>query len=461
MAVKLSEHFTVKKLLTAVYPTVLMMVFTSIYGIVDGIFISNSVGTTAFAGVNLIMPILMITGSIGFMLGAGGSALVANTLGEGDKERANKIFTMIVLFTVILSIIFTVGTYFLIEPIAIWLGGEKASPEMIRVAVKYGKILTLFQGAFMLQNVFQSLFVVAEKAMFGFIVIAIAGCANMALDALFIVVFGWGVTGAAVATGISQVIGGFIPVIYFLSKNSSTIQFAKTKLEFKVLLKSAINGSSELLSNIAMSVVSILFNMQLLKEAGDNGVAAYGIIMYAGFIFCAIFIGYCVGVAPIVGYHNGAKNHAELTNLLKKSLLIILVLSGIMLISIELLAGVLSSIFTNGNTQLLQLTTRGFRLYGLSFALCGFSIFASGFFTALNNGLVSAIISFVRTLIFQVLFIMVLPIFMGLTGIWLSVVFAEICSLAVCLICFIKNKEKYQYWSSPKTNEGYLDKNKE
>ena len=445
MKVRLSEHFTVKKLLFAVFPTVLMMLFTSIYGIVDGIFISNFVGTTAFAGVNLIWPFLMITGSVGFMLGAGGSALVANTLGERDGERANQIFTMIVGFTVIIGVIFTVGTYFLIEPIAVFLGGENASQQLIDDAVRYGKILTLFQGVFMLQNVFQSLFVVAEKAMLGFVVIAIAGVTNMVLDALFIAVFGWGVTGAAFATGISEAVGGIIPIVYFLSKNSSTIQFTKTKLEFKVLIKASVNGSSELLSNIAMSVVSMLFNMQLLKMAGENGVAAYGIIMYAGFIFCAMFIGYCVGVAPIVGYHNGAKNHAELKNLLKKSLLIILTASGIMVLAVETLAGPLASIFTDNNAQLQKLATDGFRLYGISFGLCGFSIFSSGFFTALNNGLVSAIISFTRTLVFQVAFILVLPIFLGLNGIWLSVVCSEVCSLGVCLICFMKNRNKYHY----------------
>lgn len=446
MVIHLSEHFTIQKLLKAVLPTVLMMLFTSVYSIVDGIFIANCVGNTAFAGVNLIFPIIMITGSIGFMLGAGGSALVSNKLGEGDKEGANKTFTMIVLFTVILAIIITATTYFLIEPIAIMLGGENATDEMISEAIKYGKILTIFQGAFMLQNVFQSLFVVAEKAMLGFVFILIAGCMNMLLDLLFVAVFRWGVIGAGLATGISQVFGGVAPIVYFFSKNSSIIKFSKTRLKLKVLVKASTNGSSELLTNVAMSIVSMLFNMQLLNEVGENGVSAYGIIMYAGFVFCAIFIGYTVGVAPIVGYHNGAKNHQELKSLLKKSLLIISCVSVLMVVAVELFAGVLSGIFTNGNNELHKLTSNGFRLYGISFGLCGFCIFSSGFFTALNDGLVSALISFLRTLVLQVFFILLLPSFMGLNGIWLSIVFAEFCSLIVCFVCFAKNRKKYHYF---------------
>lgn len=422
-----------------------MMVFTSIYGIVDGVFISNFVGTSAFAGVNLIMPVLMIIGSFGFMVGAGGSALVANTLGKGEDERANKIFTMLVIFTIILAVVLTLVVFFLMEEIVVWLGGANSTPQMIDNAIIYGKIITAFEIMYMLQSVFQSLFVVAERPMLGFIVTLIAGVTNMVLDAVFVAWFEWGVVGAALATGVSQTVGAVIPIIYFLRKNTSLLKFTKTKLEFKVLLKATTNGSSELLSNVAMSVISMLFNMQLLKVAGENGVAAYGIIMYAGFIFCAIFIGYSVGVAPVVGYHNGAKNRLELKSLLLKSLAIILAFSLAMVGLVEGLARPLSSIFTAGNKELLDLTTVGFRLYGISFGICGFNMLTSGFFTALNDGLTSAIISFTRTLVFQVICIMVMPLLWGLTGIWLSVVVAEALNLIVCFICLMVKRKKYGY----------------
>ncbi len=426
-------------------PSIMMMVFTSIYGIVDGVFISNFVGTSAFAGVNLIMPVLIIIGSFGFMIGAGGSALVANTLGEKQTEKANKIFTQLIIFTIVLGVVLSITVFFLMEEIVLLLGGENSTQQMIDNAIIYGKIITAFEIMYMLQCVFQSLFVVAERPMLGFIITVIAGVTNMVLDALFMAVFGWGVVGAAVATGVSQTVGAIIPIGYFLKKNTSLLRFKKTKLEFRVLLKASTNGSSELLSNVAMSVVSMLFNMQLLKVAGENGVAAYGIIMYAGFIFCAIFIGYSVGVAPVIGYHNGAKNKDELKSLLRKSLIIILALSLVMVGLVEGLARPLSSIFTSGNIELLDLTTVGFRLYGISFGLCGFNILASGFFTALNDGLTSAIISFTRTLVFQVACIMLMPIWWGLTGIWLSVVVAEALNLIVCFACFMIRRKKYGY----------------
>lgn len=445
MRVHLSDHFTIKKILRAVFPPICMMVFTSIYGIVDGIFVSNFVGKSAFAGVNLIWPVIMLIGAIGFMLGAGGSALVSNTLGEKNKERANQIFTMVVLFTIILGVAISVTLYFLIEPICFFLGGENAPKEMVDCAIVYGKISVLFEITFMLQNVFQSLFVVAEKSTFGFVVTALAGVTNMVLDALFMGVFKWGISGAAVATVISQAVASVIPLVYFSSKNSSLLKFVKTKLELKVLVKSSTNGSSELLSNIAMSVVAMLFNMQLLRLAGENGVAAYGVIMYAGFTFFAIFIGYSIGIASVVGYHNGAKNYDELKGLLKKSVGIISVFSLLMVLLVELCSRVLSSAFISNNEELLDLTAYAFRLYGISFGICGFNIFASGFFTALNNGLVSAIISFSRTAVFQVFCILIFPLIMGIDGVWLSIVFAEILSLSVSFICFIINKNKYHY----------------
>lgn len=448
MKIKLSDHFSIKKLLQATFPTIAMMVFISIYSIVDGVFIANFTNSSVFSGVNLIFPVIMIIGAVGFMLGTGGAALVANTLGEGDNVRANKIFTMTLYFTIILGAILSAVVFLLIEPLTylmIEISNSEVSQEMIDSAIVYGRILTVFQVAFMVQNYFQSLFVVAEKANLGFAVTAIAGCCNIVLDALFIVVFKWGVVGAAVATGISYCVGAVIPLVYFSKPNTSLLKFAKTKLELKVLAQASLNGSSEFVSNVAMSIVSILFNMQLLSYIGEKGVAAYGVICYAGFIFSAIFFGYNIGSAPIIGYHNGAQNHDELKNVLKKSLAILTVFSAVIVTLVEVFAQPLSAIFANGDKELLDITTHGFQLYGWSFALCGYCIFSSGFFTALNDGLTSAVISFLRTLLFQVVCILVLPAIIGLDGIWLSTLVAEGFSIVVCLVCFLVNRKKYQY----------------
>ncbi len=443
MQIKLSDHFNYKKLLLATLPSILMMVFTSIYGIVDGVFISNFVGSLAFSAVNYFMPVTMVIGAIGFMMGAGGSALVAKTLGEGDKEKANRIFTTVVCFTVILGVIITLALVFLVEPIAKLIGAEKSFMPFIK---EYGTIIISAEVAFMLQNLFQSFFIAAEKPTLGFIVTVIAGVSNMILDALFMAVFKWGVKGAAVATIISQIIGAVIPVCYFLNKNnSSLLHFAKPKFEFGVLFKSCTNGSSELLSNVSSSVVSMLYNNRLLKIAGETGVGAYGIIMYVSFIFAAIFLGYAVGTAPIISYHYGAKNTDELKNVLRKSIVINFVM-GIVMTGLSIaLSYPLSYIFARKDLALLKLTNHAMKIYSFAFIFMGFNIFASSFFTALNDGLVSALISGIRTLIFQTSSVILLASWFGLNGIWSSVIVAEVVALILGIIFFIANKKKYNY----------------
>ena len=443
MAVHLSEHFTYKKLFKAVLPSIFMMIFTSIYSVVDGLFVSNFVGKTPFAAINLIMPVVMILGSIGFMLGAGGSALVAKTLGEGDEKKANEIFSMVMYFTLIVGLIASVVVALAIRPIAIALG---ATTEMLSDCVLYGRILISANFIFMMQNTFQSMFIVAERPMLGFIITVAAGITNMALDALFVVVFNWGLAGAAVATVMSYVVGGVLPLFYFLSeKNQSLIRLVKTKFDFKVLSQSCLNGSSELLSNVSASIVSMLFNMQLLNIAGENGVAAYGVIMYLSFVFQAVFIGYSIGVAPITSYNYGAENHAELKNVLKKSIIISVIFGVVMTALTEALSLPLSKIFVGYDAELLSLTATGMKLYGLSFLIFGINIFASSFFTSLNDGLISALISFARTLLFQSICILVMPNLFGTNGIWLSVVVAETLALTVSITCLITKKKKYRY----------------
>lgn len=443
MAVHLSEHFTYKKLFKAVFPSICMMIFTSIYSVVDGLFVSNFVGKTAFAALNLIFPALMVLGSIGFMMGAGGSALVAKTLGEGDNKRANKIFSMVIYFTTIVGALTSMLGFIFTPQLAKLLG---ATPEMLPDCVMYGRILMAVNFIFMLQNLFQNMFIVAEKPILGFMVTVVAGVTNIILDALFVGAFKWGLAGAAVATSMSYLVGGALPLVYFLNKkNSSLLRLVRTGFDFKVIGQSMLNGSSELLTNVSASIVSMLFNMQLLKIAGENGVAAYGVIMYLSFVFVAIFIGYAIGVAPITGYNYGAENHEELKNVLKKSLILTVITGVVMTILTELLSAPLSKIFVGYDADLLALTTNGMRIYGISFLVCGINIFASSFFTSLNNGIISGVISFARTLLFQVICILILPALVGVNGIWLSVPIAECMAMIVSIVCLATKKKKYNY----------------
>ena len=442
MSIQLSEHFSYKKLIRFTLPTIVMMIFTSIYGVVDGIFVSNCVGSDAFAAVNLIYPAIMIFGSVGFMIGTGGSALVSKTLGEGKKEKANQYFSMLIFLLIILGLVFSVIGYCFIEPISKLLGADET---MLADCVTYGKTLLVFLVPFMLQNSFQSFIIVAEKPSFGLVISIISGVTNMILDFLFMYVFKMGVFGAALATGISQTVGAIVPIGFFVRKNSSLLRLSKPKFELKPILKSCANGSSEMLTNLSLSVVNILYNAQLMEHAGSGGVVAYGVIMYVGFIFIGTYLGYAIGTAPIIGYHYGAGNVDELKGLLKKSLKLIGITSLVLTVLAEIFSGVLASIFVSYSKELLEMTTMAIRIYALSYLLSGFNIFTSSFFTALNDGFVSAIISFLRTLVIQIITILVLPAIWGVNGIWLAVVFAEILSLIVCVSFLVANRKKYKY----------------
>ncbi len=442
MKIQLSEHFTYKKLLRFVLPSIVMMIFTSIYGVVDGLFVSNYVGKTAFAAVNLVMPLLMMLSALGFMMGTGGSAIVAKTLGEGDKERADRYFSMMVYVTLAGGVALTVLGLVFLRPIVTALGAEG---EMIGECLIYGRISLASLTFFMVQNVFQSFFVAAEKPHMGLGVMVAAGVTNMVLDYLFIVVFSWGIAGAAAATAAGETVGGIVPLIYFSRKNTSLLQLTKTRVKGKILLKACTNGSSELMTNLSMSLVNMLYNVQLMKLAGEDGVAAYGVIMYVNFIFLATFIGYSIGSAPIVGYHFGAQNHSELKNLFQKSMRLIGGWGVLLMLLAFVLSGPLAQFFVGYDTELLAMTRHGLRLYALAFLVSGFNIYGSAFFTALNNGLVSAVISFLRTLVFQMAAVLVLPRLLGLNGIWLAILVAELLALGVTLQFFMRKKKVYHY----------------
>lgn len=441
--IQLSDHFTLGRLFRFCLPSIVMMVFTSIYGVVDGYFVSNYVGKTPFAAVNLIMPFLMILGGVGFMIGTGGSALVAKYLGEQNNDQARRVFSMMLIVTLILGVSTSALGIIFVENVAQLLGADS---ELLPYCVTYARTCLIFNTMFMLQNVFQSFLVTAERPKMGLAVVIAAGCTNMLLDFLFIAVFELDVVGAALATGLSQTVGGLLPLIFFLRRNNgSKLHMVRTRLEFRPILQACANGASELMTSISSSIVSMLYNFQLLRLAGQDGVSAYGVLMYVQFIFAAVYIGYAIGTAPITGYNYGAQNHKELRNIRRKSIRITLTAGVIMVIIAELLAPVLAGIFVGYDKDLFGMTVHAFRLFSFTFLLSGFNIWCSSFFTALNNGAVSAAVSFLRTLVFQLAAVLILPIFLKLDGVWISVAFAEVCAFVISLLFLIAKKKKYDY----------------
>lgn len=442
MKISLSDHFTYKKLLRFVLSPILMMVFTSIYGVIDGLFISNYVGDTAFAAVNLIMPVLMILGSIGFMLGTGGTAIVSRLLGEGDRERANRYFSLFIYATAISGVFFAVLGEILIPYIPRWLNADE---DMYDYCVLYGRIILGAMPFFMLQNVFQAFFTTAEKPMLGFIVTAAAGCTNILLDGLLVGLADTGVAGAAIATFASQLIGSVLPIIYFAMKNKSLLRLGKPKFKGKVLLNACTNGSSEFVNNVSSSIVSIVFNFQLMRLVGKNGVSAYGVLMYVNFIYIAIFIGYAIGTAPLIGYNYGAGNREELKNIFLKSMVMMTVF-GVLMTSLALgLARPISKLFVGYNQELYEMTVHAFYICSFLFMFAGFSIFCSSMFTAFGNGLISALISFLRTIVFQIAAVLILPIFFGLTGVWVSTLVSDVLAMITSMIFVFAKRKNYGY----------------
>ena len=441
-AIQLSDHFTRKRLLRFSLPSIVMMVFTSIYGVVDGYFVSNYTGKTPFAAVNLIMPFLMILGGVGFMFGTGGGALIAKTMGEGKAEKADKLFSMTVFASILCGLVLTAVGLLFLRPFARLMGAEG---ELLENSLLYGTINLIALPFYILQYEFQCLFATAEKPKLGLYVTVASGVANMVLDWLLVAVLPFGLAGAAAATAASQFIGGVFPLVYFARKNSSRLRLTRCRLELRPLGRICANGSSELMSNISMSLVSMLYNVQLMQYAGEDGIAAYGVLMYVSMIFQAIFIGYSVGTAPIVSYHYGAQNREELKSLLRKAIFIVAIAALCMFAAGELLAAPLSRLFVAYDEELLQMTTHAFAIFSFSFLFSGFAINGSSFFTALNDGLTSALISFLRTLVFQVAAVLLFPLLWGLDGIWFSIVAAEIMAVLAAIFFLLKKQKKYGY----------------
>ena len=443
MRIKLSDHFTWSRLLRFTLPSIVMMVVSSVYSVVDGLFVSNLVGDMALSAVNIIFPVVMIIGAFGFMLGTGGSAIVARTMGEGNRKLAQQYFSLIVYSVIALGGVLSVACALLAGPIARLAG---ASDALIRDCVVYGRILLLGSVPFMLQVCFQSFFVVAERPQLGLAYSIAAGVTNMVLDYVLIAVFHLGIAGAAIATVLGYVVGGIIPLFYFATGERSGLRLTRSQLYPRQLLQACSNGSSELMSNISSSVISILYNLQLMRMVGELGVAAYSVMMYVDFVFVAAFLGFSIGSAPIVSYHYGADNRGELRNVFRTSGRVIGVTSVVMVLASEALSYPLASAFVGYNPELLAMTVHGFRLFALSYLFCGVNIYASAFFTALCNGVVSALISFARSLLFRGGMVVLLPLVWDLDGIWWAVVFAEGLGVLVSLGFLVSRREQYHYW---------------
>lgn len=440
--IKLSDHFTYKKLLRFTVPSIVMMICTSMYGVIDGIFVSNYIGKMSLAAINFIMPVLYIFAMFGYMFGAGGSALVSKTLGEGNRKRANGLFSLFVYISIIFGVFMTVSGYFFMRPLVQWFGAEG---ELLEQSLIYGHIFLLALTAWILMYVFQLFFITAEKPKLGLMVTIASGVTNIVLDALFIVVFEWGIAGAAAASAIGQLVGGVFPIVYFARENSSILRLTKPVIDFKAILQGFANGSSELVSGMSASFGSILYNVQLLKYAGENGVAAYGVLMYISMIVTSIFNGYSSGIVPVIGYHYGACNHDELKSLLKKSVIVVGLFSTSIFTLSEFLAYPIAKVYVGYDEELMRITTQGFFVYSFAFLFMGMAVFVSSFFTALNNGTVSAMVAFLRTLVFETTAIILLPIVFGVDGIWGSIVLAELMAAVVGAGFIYRMRRRYCY----------------
>lgn len=442
--IKLSDHFTYIRLLRFTMPTILMLLSASLYGVVDGLFIANCAGKTAFAAVNLIWPFPMLLGAIGYMFGAGGCALVSKTMGEGYYERARSYFTMLTITAVACGFLFASIGIFFIDDIANMLGAKSG---MIHVnCVVYGRYIMAAMPLFILQCMFQPYMIAAEKPKWGLAIIFVAGCVNVLLDYYFLYNKNMGVAGAGLATMISQAVGAVLPMFLFVGKKHSKLYFvSKIKIEPLVLAKTCANGASEFIVNASMPFVNLLYVYALWKVAGEDGVGAYGVIMYVNIVFFSFYNGLAMGSSPIISFHYGAHQMYEVRNV-KRIVFCLLSISGLLLFVVaELTSPMIAGLFSKGDEVFGDIIERSFSLYALSFLFAPYNIYASAFFTALNNGKVSAAISFSRILFFQVGALLTLPIWFGIDGFWMALPIAEVLCLGLSIFLYLKFKPLYNY----------------
>ena len=436
MNIELAGHYTHRRIVRSVLPSIGMVLVTSIYSIVDGFFVANFAGKPGFAAVNLTFPAIMMIGSLGLMIGTGGAALVAKIKGEGYPEKANRVFTMLVQFCLALGVVMGVALAIGAPAVARWLG---ADAPMMDECVTYIRLNMIGMPGFVLQCAFQSFYMAAERPQLGTLMSVVAGVTNVVLDAILVWALGLGVTGAAIATTAGCLVGGLFPLFYFSSRhNRGTLRIVPTRILWPYIGKACTNGLSEYVGSIAMNIVTMCYNLQLMRYLGEDGVSAYGVVMYIAFIFAAVFIGYNIGITPIIGYHYGADDLHEQRSLFYKSLSIIGVLGVLMTLSAELFAGPLARVFVGYDKALTALTIRAMRLYMLAFLINGINMFVSALFTGLNNGVVSAVASFTRTLVFEMACVWLLPVLLGIDGIWVAWPIAEVLALFLCAILILR-----------------------
>ncbi len=442
MKIKLSDHFTYGKLLRFTLPSIVMMICTSIYSVVDGLFVSNLVGENALSAVNIMFPPAMIVGAVGFMLGAGGSAIVARTMGEGKQELANQYFTMIILCVLGAGVALSALALLFVEPIARLAG---ASDLLMDDCLAYGTVILGGSFVFMLQVTFQTFFVTAELPKMGLFFALASGATNITLDYLFIGVLKLGVVGAAWGTVLGYGLGGLLPLLYFLKPAKGALRLCPTRLYLRELKNACVNGSSELMSNLSSSLIGILYNIQLMRLVGESGVAAFSVMMYVDFSFAAVFLGFSMGSGPIVSYHYGAGNVVELKSILRKSLTVIGAAAVLMVALAELLSRPLAMAFVGYSPALMEMTVHGFRIFAWGYLFSGLGIYGSSFFTSLCYGVVSALISFLRTFLFRGGMVLLLPLFLELDGIWLAGVAADLLGAFTAGALIWKYRKQYHY----------------
>ena len=438
--IKLSDHFSCAKLLLFAIPTIGMIMISITYDVVDGYFVSNYIGKTAFSAVNIIYPFQLLLSMVGYMFGSGGSALIAAELGDGNQQNARLYFTAIIKAAAAIGVVLAVAGVLLLRPVAVMIG---ATPEILEYGLPYGRTLFLFLPIMILGYTFQSILITAEKPKLGLYISLGNLFSNALLDWLFVAVFKWGMVGAAVATGIGACLNGLVPLIYFARPNSSPLHFCKGRVQVKPLLKACGNGSSEMVNDMSTSLIFVLYNYQLLRMLGEDGVAAYGVTVFVEGIFAAVFYGLAMQATSIVGYHFGAKNYPELKSLLKNGIILNFISGILMFVLAQVSAPLISRIYVGYDETVYRLSVHAMRMYAFAFLLQGFNEYASAYFTGLNNGLVSGILAFTRTFLIQTVMILVLPLLLGTDGLWLAQAATEVFAAVIAIVFFITRKHEY------------------
>lgn len=426
MSHSINQDITPAGLLKFAAPSIVMMVFMSLYTIVDGIFVSRFLGSNALSSLNIVYPVISVAIALSTMLGTGGSAIISKYLGEGKNERAREALTQFVVLTLLLSFVLLILSEMFLTPISRLLG---ASDVLLADCRLYLGASMLFAPACMLQAVFQSFLVTAGRPGLGLLLMTGAGICNMILDYVLIVPCQMGIAGAALATGIGQCIPAVCGLCFFLFTRQD-LRFCRFTFSAKEILDACYNGSSEMVSQLSNAVITFLFNIVMMSLAGEHGVAAITILLYGQFLFNAVYLGFSIGISPVIGFQYGAGDRTKLRKIYRISFLSVAISSVVIVAAAICFSPTIVAIFTK-DQRTFELASVGFRLFAVNFLFSGINITSSGFFTALSNGKVSALISFSRTLVFIVISLLILPRILGITGAWIAIPVAEFLTLLI------------------------------